>query len=384
MQSDIQYHHIKPHVPTLSPVTGNDFVGEALADERLIKEFPNLQKWKLSTYSPGYRSLSNGRDLKGIDLTSFLDTKISTLGLQGKQTHPEVELVFNDVFFVSTGKGFILIDEALDLISFSKALPKFDPSDIDVKEVRNLGKVFYAGDRFGSENICHYLFDQIGRAVFFLNNNPNFKSSQVGLVRSNLPYNRYCLSSIIPDALALERGCIYKFDSLHMLKDSFSFMCHPARFCDPDIMSSIRKNLISNCFYSSESPKKIFLSRKNYRETRALLNEDKLVEISKRFGFKDVCLDEHSPQEQLNILSNAEFVVAPHGAALTSLCVCTKGTKVLELFNPNVGTAAFWFLSNYLDLKHFSIFGESFEGGQSWTLDESEFQQALYNILSMD
>ncbi|WP_442935781.1 glycosyltransferase family 61 protein [Nostoc sp.] len=73
---------------------------------------------------------------------------------------------------------------------------------------------------------------------------------------------------------------------------------------------------------------------------------------------------------QAKTLSNAEVIVAPHGAGLTNLIFCSQGTKVIEIFSPHYLNLTYWGLSNLMKLDYYYIISESSVAGFNLSIDE--------------
>ena len=97
--------------------------------------------------------------------------------------------------------------------------------------------------------------------------------------------------------------------------------------------------------------KMIYLNRHNVRHRR-ILNENELEQMLINYGFESISLDNLSVSEQASLLSSAKVVISGHGASLTNLVFCHKGTKVLELFQSNNIHPIYWGISNILDLEY--------------------------------
>ena len=80
--------------------------------------------------------------------------------------------------------------------------------------------------------------------------------------------------------------------------------------------------------------------------------------LSKRYSFTSVVMDNLSIFEQINLFHNAEFIIAPHGAALTNLAFCKPGTRVMELFSPNYLFDFYRHLARATALRHTTVIGE--------------------------
>ena len=96
-------------------------------------------------------------------------------------------------------------------------------------------------------------------------------------------------------------------------------------------------------------------SKANYRN---VINEDSVRSCLSEYGFTPVNLEDYDFKTQIAILSQAEFVVAPHGAGLTNLIWCNPNTKVLEFFSPSYVNVCFWAIANQLELQYCYLIGE--------------------------
>lgn len=101
----------------------------------------------------------------------------------------------------------------------------------------------------------------------------------------------------------------------------------------------------------------VYLSRGNAR-TRRIKNEDELVAGLTKLGFISVKAEELAFQEQVSIFQGAEAVVSAHGAGLTNLIFCRKGTRVFEIFPTGYIRPDYAFISEKCGLKyHFILCG---------------------------
>ena len=101
---------------------------------------------------------------------------------------------------------------------------------------------------------------------------------------------------------------------------------------------------------------KLYISRAK-ASYRNFINEDEVFEYMSAIGFTTIYLEEHNFKTQIALLSNAEVIVAPHGAGLTNLIWCNPGTKVLEIFSPNYVNICFWSIANQLQLDYYYLIG---------------------------
>lgn len=94
---------------------------------------------------------------------------------------------------------------------------------------------------------------------------------------------------------------------------------------------------------------RIFISRPK-SALRRVVNEDDVVEALTRFGFVAYRLEEMKFSDQVRLFSQAEIIVAPHGAGLTNMIFSQK-TIVIELLNSWINPC-FFTLSKQLGFQY--------------------------------
>lgn len=103
--------------------------------------------------------------------------------------------------------------------------------------------------------------------------------------------------------------------------------------------------------------KRVYISRR--QGTRSVLNEEDLLKLLIPLGFNSVCLEELSLVEQISLFSQAEFVVAPHGAGLTHILFLPANASVVELFSDSFYNGCYWRLACLGSHPYTSVFGKS-------------------------
>jgi len=88
------------------------------------------------------------------------------------------------------------------------------------------------------------------------------------------------------------------------------------------------------------------------RVNRRIANPDALAPFLERQGFATHHLEDYSIDEQIDLFSQAEWVIGPHGAELGNLLFCQPGTKVLELAPEFDFKPYFSYMCNKLGLTH--------------------------------
>ena len=141
--------------------------------------------------------------------------------------------------------------------------------------------------------------------------------------------------------------------------------CYPSWMCQ-----FLRSTFLKNpSVESTGTGRRIYISR-GLATYRRVLNEEHVVQLLSQHGFEVIKSEGLSMWEQAEIMASCEAVVAPHGGGLSNLVFCRPGTKVIEIFSPELVAGYFWKLCNELKLDYYYILG----GGPPETQDEG-YQQ---------
>jgi capsular polysaccharide biosynthesis protein len=76
---------------------------------------------------------------------------------------------------------------------------------------------------------------------------------------------------------------------------------------------------------------RVYISRRD-GTTRKVLNEEKFIELLKKYNFQIIELSKLSFIEKINLFHHARVLVSVVGAAFSNLVYCQQGTKALEIF----------------------------------------------------
>jgi capsular polysaccharide biosynthesis protein len=81
---------------------------------------------------------------------------------------------------------------------------------------------------------------------------------------------------------------------------------------------------------TSEFGDKIYISRAK-QKIRKVENEDQVMELLSRYGFKKVFMEELSYHQQVQIFCHTKYLITPHGAGITNSLFMKPNSYVLEL-----------------------------------------------------
>lgn len=100
---------------------------------------------------------------------------------------------------------------------------------------------------------------------------------------------------------------------------------------------------------SSLEKNRIYITRQNATRRR-VKNEEELMERLRSYGFKRYELEDISVKDQVSLFTNADLIVAPHGAGLTNI-IYSESPAIIELFG-NSKKTTFYRLAKLLDQEY--------------------------------
>lgn len=112
----------------------------------------------------------------------------------------------------------------------------------------------------------------------------------------------------------------------------------------PWVVSFLRERLLEPAFERVPGTR-LYLTRGSRRGNRIVTNEAEVVRALAPLGFTVIDPGALPVAEQIATFAGAEWIVAPHGAALTNLAFATPGAAVVELFAPDYVQGCYWKIS---------------------------------------
>ena len=150
------------------------------------------------------------------------------------------------------------------------------------------------------------------------------KKSKIKLAIHRNSSNKYrnFIGSILK-SLNIEYTFVYLDDDFYFFKD-----CEFPQFLSLNDSIQILKNFL-NPKTGVELSKKIYVTREdsNYRK---IINEGDVVTILREKGYKVINPQLYEIDEQIDIFSNADKIIAPHGSNLANIIFCKPGTEIFE------------------------------------------------------
>ena len=124
-------------------------------------------------------------------------------------------------------------------------------------------------------------------------------------------------------------------------------------FILPVIRISVIKKLREKLIFKKSNLNKIYVSR-NKSQRRKISNEKELLAVLKNYNFKTLYLDNMSFEKQINIFSNAKYVVGLHGAGLSNIVWMKNKSNLIELRpEKDLYLNCYFNLSNLLNINYY-------------------------------
>ncbi len=185
-------------------------------------------------------------------------------------------------------------------------------------------------------NYYHFLYDAIARFGIVQSCLPDEAIDAV-IVPHASRYQRQLLELAgVPGRLIQpERGRAVSADRLLVPSNPNWALDAP-----PSMVEWLRSNL--RPAHPDGLPRRLYLSRGSVPRTRRYVQEGELVPELAARGFTSVDPGTLSVQEQIDLFSGAEAIVAPHGAALTNVTFSQPGVRVLEMFAASYVHLGLW------------------------------------------
>lgn len=151
----------------------------------------------------------------------------------------------------------------------------------------------------------------------------------------------------------------------------------------PWTTSILRTFMLPGRDTAAHSPSRIFISRSK-ASVRHIVNEGEVTRLLEAYGFILVCLEDWSIAQQIQLFASAKAIVSPHGAGLSNLAFCKKGTLVVEIFHIRHVVPTYWMISNHNKLDYYMMYGQGaettqhlFAGLEDFVVDLDRLEQTL-------
>ena len=228
----------------------------------------------------------------------------------------------------------------------------FDNFKKNKNSLKNFKQLYILGSNAGNNYYANLL--QFLPRIFF-NKKTNLK---LAIHRNSSNKYRNFIKSIL-DSLNIEFTFVFLDDDFYHFIDSD----FPQFLSINDSIKILKKFV--NPKTGVEISKKIYVTREdsNYRK---ILNEGDVVTLLRENGYRIINPQLYEIGEQIEIFSNADKIIAPHGSNLTNIIFCKPGTEIFEITpsfrdNEKIFEDRYSNLSLFNNLKHNKIISDAVE-----------------------
>lgn len=213
-------------------------------------------------------------------------------------------------------------------------------------EIKNK-EVGLIAEKWGGTNYCHWILTCLPKLLLLLDRFPDLSffihnSTDVNYVKEIFNLLNIDIKNVFNLSLTPNLKC----ENL-IVPSKIGFGVNVNRFVVSLIENSFSK-------YFIKGTKRLYITRRN-APSRKIINEDLVINLLIELKFEIIELEFLSVLEQIKLFSQAEIIIAPHGAGLTNLVFCTPNTKVLEIFSSSYIGLCYWFLSNVKYIDYYFI-----------------------------
>jgi hypothetical protein len=137
-------------------------------------------------------------------------------------------------------------------------------------------------------------------------------------------------------------------------------------------------------YYGQHGPRGgqfLFLSRGDAK-LRRILNEGELEAIAAGHGFERFVAHADNHEEQVRRFSEADVIVAAHGAGLTNLLFARPGATVLEIFPEDFVKSTYLWLALRKGLNYRALVGEIGDYRQAFHVPSDKFAASLADAMA--
>jgi hypothetical protein len=186
------------------------------------------------------------------------------------------------------------------------------------------GRALNLASCYGRENYCHFLLDALPRLELFLRAGLSFHDVDWILVPDFVGAAReaYFQALGLPaeKILRLAPGRQYLFERLY--QPSFPGV---ESFVPPWVAEFYRERLLTPLGVKHQHRRRLYVSRRQ----RGLANEEAVWTALSARGFER--LEPATWQDNVHAFASADLVVGPHGAGLSNVVFCPRGSRLIEL-----------------------------------------------------
>lgn len=232
--------------------------------------------------------------------------------------------------------------------------------------------------RSAANNYYHTLIDNLPR--LFALQHPSYRALPVTvLVPGSLTRaEKYFLPRVLPNGAQLvevARNELYRPEAVLFSSFLSRQMCG---YLPRPYLSFFLENVVPR--RASQRHKRIYITRRDTRVGRRVVNEPELLAMLSRYGYVPYALEELTLPAQIELFYDAEAVVSPHGAGLTNL-LFGQQLKVVELHPTNAIYPHYYFLCVALRHEYRFLCGDAPTRHSDFSVNISALETTVRELL---
>jgi len=318
--------------------------------------------------------------------------KVATLADQ-KNLHEELIFTHKGADLIASPRQFMIFER-----DRHEVFPGCNPAgltrmSIDVDLFETDAPVAMVRDQFDASNIAHFLFDACLRIQNYCEAFPALKS-QTLFVAGGTPGAFHALAV---EALASLCGIpvqnivfprspirIRSSQGISWFSDQI-YDRHPCQRFRPEALDKLKA--LAAAMHAKLAPapgrsNKIYISRSD-AALRRLTNEQELTKALDGLGFRRIVMSEHSWADQIDLLASADVVVGPHGMGLTLMAFNLRQPRLIEIFNPTLGSGAYALMAKAYGMDYHAVAGREINPStRDYTVSRSEIDRIVALVSS--
>jgi len=135
----------------------------------------------------------------------------------------------------------------------------------------------------------------------------------------------------------------------------------------------------------NQGSKRIYLRRTpRYRAGGSICETLEFLMFLKEYGFESIDFSDQelTIEEQVQILENAEVILAPHGATLTNLTYLNPPLSVIEIISPRTPRALYMHIASTLGFHYYGVYSNHLDEEEKIMVDIEELRNIMRAITS--
>lgn len=135
-------------------------------------------------------------------------------------------------------------------------------------------------------------------------------------------------------------------------------------------------NVVSN----ENTPKRIYISRKNAKWAR-IVNEEEILPALKKYDFDIIQFEDYTIVEQINFMQNSDFVIGVQGSGLINVAYQKENSKIIEICDKNNIVLTYYIFGVYNKLKQGVLFADSVKNKNPELYDDMRIDASKFECL---